>query len=227
MHSVIMAGTSEYYFNNLLNADEHDNPDEYTTLDNPYRLNIDSEALEMIITFCYSGGVELTVDNVESVLAGAKELQIDSLVLLCGDMLEDTLSINNCIQYLQIADKYDLDVLKGNALAIISDVLPHVNELPEFFHISGAQIIWLLEQLANSHDDMLGNLLNSIHQVESTFAALNLDGDSQSVFRAAVSQHIRIFVVFFLFCFWLQYNFTRSEIHKIFFFHVFSSLLDF
>lgn len=218
MHSVIMAGTSEYYFNNLLNTDEHDTLDECTctTLDDPYPLNVESEALEMIITFCYSGAVELTVDNVEYVLAGAKELQIDSLVSLCADMLEDTLSINNCIQYLQIADKHDFGVLRVNALAIISGVLPHVNKLPEFFHISGAQIIWLLEQLASSHDDMFGNLLDSIQEVETTFTALNLDGDSQSVFRAAVSQN---------FCFYFLFRCNNNEPVRKFLTHFFMILV--
>lgn len=185
-----MAGTSEYYFNNLLNADQHDTFDDCTPLDSPYSLNIEPEAVEMIIEFCYSGNIELTDDNVESILAGAKELQIESLISLCGVVLEGMLNINNCIRFLEIADKHEFDGLKKNALAMILDVLPQINELPEFFGMDGVQIVWLLEMLANNHDDMFAELLESVQQVENSFAALKLDGNSKSVFRAAVSQWI-------------------------------------
>lgn len=48
----------------------------------------------MIITFCYSGAIELTIDNVENKLAGAKQLHVESLTLVCSGMLGDLLSKN-------------------------------------------------------------------------------------------------------------------------------------
>lgn len=59
------------------------------------QLNVDAEALEMIVTFCYSSAVELAIDNVEGVLTGASELQIESLLMACVEMLENTLDDNN------------------------------------------------------------------------------------------------------------------------------------
>lgn len=187
MHSVVMAGTSDYFFNSLLNADDHDSSAECPTFENPCQLNIVSDALEMIITFCYSNSIDITVDNVENILAGAKELRIESLVPVCCSMLEEMLDINNCIRLLEIADKHELEALRENAIAIISEVLPHVSKLPEFFNLNGTQILWLLEQLSNSQDEMFANLLDSVYEVERTFAVLKLNSETQSIFRAAVS----------------------------------------
>lgn len=188
MHTIIMAGTSDYYFNNLLKADECQLFGTWRTLDS-CQVNIDSTALEMIIAFCYSGGIELTVDNVEMVLAGAKVLEIDKLILLCGEMLEQMLDGTNCIRFLEIADKYGLDELAGCAMAILADELPHINQLPEFYHLNGSQMLWLIEQLSSVDDGLFGNLLSSVYKAENAFSINKpaYTDDTQSAFRAAVS----------------------------------------
>lgn len=188
MHSNIMAGKSDYFFNNLLNDVEHDKLSESMASINSCRLNIDSEAVDVIITFCYTGAAELTVDNVESVLIGARELHIDSLALLCGEMLEKLLDMTNCIRFLEIAAKHDIDMLKENALSIITDELPHINRLPEFYLLNGSQMLWLIELLSKSQDGVFDDLLKSLNDAENAFPAHLLAGtDALAAVRAAVS----------------------------------------
>lgn len=184
MHIMIIAGKSNYFWCNLFNGDDHARA-------NSYKLNIDSKALELIISFCYTGCVELTVDNVESVLLGAKELQMDSLISVCTEMLEDILNIDNCVHILEIADKQELDSIKQNAIALIAEELPHIDRLPEFFLLNGSQMFWLIQLLSNSQDGIFDELLQSLDSVESTFAWMKpdvlTDSDTQSAIRAAVS----------------------------------------
>ena len=183
-----MAGKSDYFFNNLLDDVEHDTFSDYTALDNSCQLNIDSEAVDVIITFCYTGAAELTIDNVESVLSGAKELQIDSLALLCNEMFEQLLDVTNCVRFLEIGDKHEIGTLKENALAIISEELPHINRLPEFYHLNGSQMFWLIELLSNSQDGIFDDLLKSLNHAENIFPSHLLAGnDTQDAIRAAVS----------------------------------------
>lgn len=190
MHSNIMAGKSDYFFNNLLNDIEHDTYSDYTAPDYSCQLKIDSEAVEVIITFCYTGAAELTIDNVESVLIGANVLQIDSLTLLCHEMLGQLLDVTNCIRVLEIGDKYEIGTLKENALAIISEELPHINRLPEFYHLNGSQMFWLIELLSNSQDGIFDDLLNSLNHAENIFPSHLLGvNDTQDVIRAAVSEN--------------------------------------
>lgn len=179
-----MAGTSEYFFSNLLNVD--DTKSGCSTFLDPCQLSIDSTALEAIIKFCYSSPIEITNQNVELVLVGATLLEIESLVSACCETLYEMLTVNNCIRLLEIAEKHKLWTLKQNALAIMSEVLPQITKLPEFFKLSGAQILWLLQQLASSEGDIFGDLLDSVYQVESLFKSLKSNADTQSIFRAAV-----------------------------------------
>lgn len=177
-----MSGTCDYFFNNLLNANDSNNK--------MCCLNIDSAALEMIITFCYSGAIELTVDNVENILIGAKELQAESLMLVCQDMLEDLLDMNNCIRMLEIADRNDLESLRTLAIDVILEEMPQIDKLPEFYHMNGTQMLWLIELLSSDHNGIFGTLLNSIYATENTFSTLKrgfFNADMQSAFRAAVS----------------------------------------
>lgn len=51
-------------------------------------------------------------------LIGAKELQIESLTFFCDDMFEELLHMTNCIRFLEIADKHEIDNHKRNALAM-------------------------------------------------------------------------------------------------------------
>lgn len=184
-----MAGKSDYFFNNLLAVGDHNKLTECSVIQNDFcRLNIDSESLEMIITFCYSGAVELTIDNVEYVLIGAIELQIDSLIVLCSQMLDDLLCINNCIRFLEIADKYNLMDLRDNSLSIVAERLPNVNKLPEFYHLDGSQMFWLIELLSKSKDGIFDDLLKSLNDAENVFPPhLLASASTHSAIRAAVS----------------------------------------
>ncbi|XP_031629439.1 uncharacterized protein LOC116344811 [Contarinia nasturtii] len=195
VHSNIMAGKSDYFFNTLLNAvnnesenvtDEHNSFLQCTTLDIVCQLSIDSLALEMIITFCYSGAIELTVDNVESMLIGARELAIDSLTLLCSKMLGDILDRNNCIQILEIADKQEIDTLREKSITVISAELPNISRLPEFYLLNGYQMYWLIELLSNSQNGIFDDLLKSLNDAESSLPHYLFDGtDTHAAVRAA------------------------------------------
>lgn len=186
-----MSGSSDYFFNNLLNANDRSTSHESTaSKTNSCQLSsCDAAGLEMIITFCYTGAIELTVDNVENVLAGAKELQIESLIFVCCQMLEETLDMTNCIRLLQIADKNDLESLRTLALELVSEEWPQINKLPEFYSMDGAQMLWFIQLLSSGQDEIFNTLLGSIAAAERTFSALTpaVSDDMRSAFRAAVN----------------------------------------
>lgn len=194
-----MAGKSDFFFYNLLNGDDRDILSDTM---NSCKVDISSEALELIIAFCYSGCVELTMDNVESVLVGAKELQIESLTVVCTEMLEEALNIDNCIRILAIADTQQLDLLREITIEMIADELPHINRLPEFFHLNGSQMFWLIQLVSSCHHGVFNDLLKSWNDIERLLST-DIDSERQSSVRAAVS-----FIAFFLL---LLYFFRRKK----------------
>lgn len=173
-----MAGTSEYFFCNLLNADEHDNVVTLT-------INMDSKTIETIVNFCYSGVAELTSDNVGDVLSGAKTLGIESLRMFCVEMLDKTLNTENCIRFLEIADVHQLGMLRENALAMITSAFPNVSHLPELFKLSDQQWVWIAQKMLGDQDELFHSLLDALN-------ALNVDEDNRSVVRVSVREPLSI-----------------------------------
>lgn len=189
-----MAGASDYYFSSLLNEIEEEELPDFLSLDNAIHLNVNSIIVESIIIFCYSGGIDISVHNVENVLTGAKELQVKSLVLICSEWLKKTLHVSNCIHYLKISEKQDIESLRENALVLIFGVLPHFNRLPEFSKLSASQMFWLMDLLSRSRNGIFDNLLQMMNYCDSlpSIKPECLDGsniNTQSAVRAAVSIH--------------------------------------
>lgn len=173
-----MAGTSEYFFSNLLNADEHDN---IVTL----TINMDSKTIETIVNFCYSGVAELTSDNVGDVLSGAKALGIESLRMFCVEMLSKTLNTENCIRFFEIADVHQLGMLRENALAMITSAFPNVSHLPQLFKLSDQQWVRIAQKMLGDQDELFHSLLDALN-------ALNVDEDNRSVVRVSVREPLSI-----------------------------------
>lgn len=179
---MVMAGSSDYFFTALTTGGRHSENLNQT-------FDVNSETVDMIVGYCYTGGIQLTIANVDNVLNGAKALQIESLIMNCCDMLGKELNSKNCIQFLEIADKHGLELLKDNSLAIISDELPFVNKLPEFYRLTSSQMRWLIKLLSANHE-VFANLLDLICSAEKTFSIVNpgfYDSGTQSAFCAAVT----------------------------------------
>ncbi|XP_072574754.1 kelch-like protein 10 isoform X2 [Paramormyrops kingsleyae] len=80
---------------------------------------ISPDTLRQIIEYAYTYSVHITVDNVESLLAAADQLNILGIVQRCSGFLHDQLCTENCIGLLKIADVYSLSELHKSAFDMI------------------------------------------------------------------------------------------------------------
>jgi hypothetical protein len=64
------------------------------------------EATEAVLKYLYKGGIQLTKQNVTSVLAVANQFQADELMEMCGKFLIKTVNIDNACSILAISAKY-------------------------------------------------------------------------------------------------------------------------
>lgn len=83
--------------------------------------SVDGPTLKAIIGYIYTGVVELSGDNVESVLSAASGMELVSLERQCEKYLDDNLTEENCAISLLLADKYYLNQLYGKALAFVCE----------------------------------------------------------------------------------------------------------
>lgn len=89
--------------------------------------SVDGPTLKAVICYIYSGRVKLTSNNIGCMLDAAAGMQLLSLEEKCGQYLEDTLTEENCLDTLLLADKYSLDKVKNSAL---TQVGAHFEKIP-------------------------------------------------------------------------------------------------
>ena len=75
---------------------------------------ISSAGLELVLDFIYGGSLTLTEENLEDVVPVANYLQIRCVLDCCCDFIWQTLSLENCLEYLKLASNYALDTVASH-----------------------------------------------------------------------------------------------------------------
>lgn len=89
--------------------------------------NINGPMLRKIIDFCYSGHIDITEDNVKSIMAAACYLRIDSLQMKCEIYWPAKLTTTNCIRLMLEANRNDRTEMWNEMLDFTSE---HFESIP-------------------------------------------------------------------------------------------------
>lgn len=81
---------------------------------------IDGPTLMAILTFIYTGYIDITEDCVEKILDGASRMELTTLEKLCEDFLRENLSKSNCVRTISIAEKHGFQALRASALECVA-----------------------------------------------------------------------------------------------------------
>ena len=97
-HKIILAASSPYFKAMLATAFDEKDHSKILIQD------IVPHCFEMILSFIYTGRrMEITVDNVQSLLETASMLNIDLAMDMCSHFLVERLDISNCLDILNLA----------------------------------------------------------------------------------------------------------------------------
>lgn len=86
----------------------------------------DGEMVKAIVNYCYTGHINLTEENVETFLAIASSIDLDMLNAECFHFYDEKLGINNCVNTLIIANKYNWTHLCQRAFHLICENFENV-----------------------------------------------------------------------------------------------------
>ena len=75
--------------------------------------------LQVVVDFVYTGMLALTVENVEEVLSAATHLQVSVAVELCSKYLEMAITVDNCVDILNLSELYSLGSMSSRARQFI------------------------------------------------------------------------------------------------------------
>ncbi|KAK2866141.1 hypothetical protein Q7C36_002197 [Tachysurus vachellii] len=106
--------------------------------------NVDPITLQTIIAYAYTGNLEITHSTVELLYETACFLQVDGVVCACRDFLLRSLSVENCVRILSLADAFGCAELKRSAQRVVELNFRHVCRGEAFLQLSHTLLLELL-----------------------------------------------------------------------------------
>ncbi|XP_066903473.1 kelch-like protein 5 isoform X2 [Halyomorpha halys] len=125
-HKLVLASVSEY-FSTMFNSDLLESRAKEVELH-----DVNGEALNDLVTFAYTGGIELKEDSVENILAAAVFLRFGDVIKACTMFLRKQLDPNNCIGIAMFAESRNCYELRDAAVSFTEEHFIDVMASQEF-----------------------------------------------------------------------------------------------
>ena len=119
-HKIVLASQTKY-FEGLLRQEETDF----------VRLEFSGETVKTIVQYLYTGGLEITGENVQDLLMAANYLLITDLVSHCTKYILWNIDLSNCVEILNLADVTSNDQLIQRTLLAISSNIQEIMKKEE------------------------------------------------------------------------------------------------
>ncbi|XP_022091219.1 kelch-like protein 17 isoform X2 [Acanthaster planci] len=178
-HKVVLAGCSPYLRAMFTNGMKE------TAEDQVEIHGVDPVAMEIILTFMYTGFIEINVENVQIVLAGASMLSMSSLRNVCCTFLQSQLDASNCLGIHSFADMYSCTDLENASRRFIYQHFREVIQAEEFFLLAEQDVVELLKS-----DQLQVDGEEEVY--EAAVSWLSYDLKNRSRCCCTVLQHIRL-----------------------------------
>ena len=121
--------------------------------ENPVLLSgVSHIGLKVILDVIYTGKLDLSTNNVQYVLPIAHLLQMTEIVEQSGNFMANNVNAENCLNFLQSAEKYELEKCVKSADRYLLNNFVEISENPGFLELSKESVRRYL-----SHDDLMTN----------------------------------------------------------------------
>ena len=139
-HRVVLAAVSPY-FNAMFTGDLAESNQKVVQLN-----DLDPLAVHMFVEFAYVAKVNISVDNVQSLLTVASLLQVESLVEKCCCFLENELHPSNCLGIRRFAESHGCFTLSKTAYQYAMRNFNQTTQLEEFLQCSLEEVVEFLSE---------------------------------------------------------------------------------
>ncbi|XP_067665313.1 myoneurin-like isoform X1 [Haliotis asinina] len=139
-HRLILSACMPY-FHNLLEHNPRETPAEYHLTD------VDPDAAQSIIEFCYTSAISVTEENVLTLLPTAFMFQLDEISNLCCDFLLSQLRPDTCLVTYQVATQCDCKTLQEDSVAFIKENFQKILAEETFLDLAVYSLLQTLKSL--------------------------------------------------------------------------------
>lgn len=105
---------------------------------------VDPSAVELLISFVYIGTIEVTEDNVQSLLSAANLLHLTEVRDACCDFLRQQLHSSNCLGFMAFADLHSCPDLLMESQRYARKHFPEVRMSEEFIQLTAPSVVDLI-----------------------------------------------------------------------------------
>jgi len=145
-HRNVLAVASDYFKATLGNVREE-------TSSASGQLLMEPEILSSIVDYIYTGEIELTADNVESLVKACDVLQLVTLKTVCESLLVKLLEPLNCVKFRKLAALCQLNELQRDASRTMKSEFKSVALTDEFKELSSTDLIECIKGDSVNVDD--------------------------------------------------------------------------
>ena len=139
-HRVVLAAASQY-FDAMFTGDMIE-----SRLDEIALHGIEFGALVDLVSFCYTGRIEINVNNVQSLLCAANLLQLGGVKQACVEFLHRVLHPDNCLGIRTFADTYSCSELVEAAEIYAMKNFSDVAKSEEFLSLPPDEVVTLISR---------------------------------------------------------------------------------
>ena len=158
-HRVVLAVASEY-FKAMFRCGIQEN----TT--DTVQLTMEPDIVINIINYMYTGEIELTVDNVQSLVKACDILQLDALKAGCEDFMMSQVDLTNCVGFFRFAALYRLHKVQMKAKGLMLADFKTVAFNDEFKQLSCSELINCIkddDMIVDDEDVVVECVLDWVH----------------------------------------------------------------
>lgn len=177
----MLSASSEYFLTMFTGSFEESGEKEITLA------SVTGDILQQLISYCYSGSVTIHRENAQGLIEAATEYQFPRVVEACTDFLITQMDPDNCIGFINFAERYELKALHEKALHAFYNHFTRSTKAAEFKEMPFGKLKEILEK-----DDL--NVTSEVEIVDAIKLWIADDTDRKShlqeLFEVIRLQHL-------------------------------------
>ena len=135
-HRNVLAVSCPYFYK-LFTSDMKEKTAETINLE---ALEVRASAVDTLLSYLYTGDIDVTHFNAEELLVLADYFLITEVKVMASDELESKIDVNNCLFYLDFAERYNCDRLTQASRLFLDKHFPDVTQSEDFLNLGVSEV---------------------------------------------------------------------------------------